>query len=169
MKLPPYAELHCISNYSFLRGASFPEELVERAAALRYHALAITDECSLAGVVRAHIAAKEHQLPLIIGSEFTLDDQTRLILLATDRESYGRLSHLITIARRNAEKGGYCLTRRLLEQHHPHGCLALWLPDVNNRTPEPTLNGEPLHWLAHCFPQQRSRCGWAAALSAARR
>jgi error-prone DNA polymerase len=79
MKLAPYAELHCISNYSFLRGASFPEELVERAVYLRYHALAITDECSLAGVVRAHIAAKEHKLKLIIGSEFTLDDQTKFV------------------------------------------------------------------------------------------
>ena len=103
MKLPPYAELHCISNYSFLRGASFPEELVERAAYLRYRALAITDECSLAGVVRAHTAAKEHKLNLIIGSEFQLEEGIRFILLATDRASYGRLSHLITVARRNAD------------------------------------------------------------------
>ncbi|MCI0505148.1 MAG: error-prone DNA polymerase [Gammaproteobacteria bacterium] len=154
MKLPPYAELHCLSNYSFLRGASFPEELVERAVHLRYHALAITDECSLAGVVRAHTAAKEHQLHLIIGSEFTLDDQTRLVLLATDRESYGRLSHVITIARRNAEKGGYSLTRQMLEQHHPTGCLALWLPGFQNNHPEPTINDEPLQWLAQCFPHQ---------------
>ncbi len=58
--LPDYAELHCVSNFSFLRGASHPEELVERAAALGYKALALTDECSLAGAVRAHQAAKEH-------------------------------------------------------------------------------------------------------------
>ena len=57
--LPDYAELHCVSNFSFLRGASHPEELVERAYVLGYRALAITDECSVAGVVRAHIAAKE--------------------------------------------------------------------------------------------------------------
>ena len=57
--LPPYAELHCLSNFSFLRGASHPEELVERAQALGYAALALTDECSLAGVVRAHLAAKD--------------------------------------------------------------------------------------------------------------
>ncbi|MGD8570301.1 MAG: error-prone DNA polymerase [Gammaproteobacteria bacterium] len=159
MKLAPYAELHCISNYSFLRGASFPEELVERAVYLRYHALAITDECSLAGVVRAHIAAKEHNLKLIIGSEFTLDDHTKFVLLATDRASYGRLSHLITAARRNADKGDYQLTRQLLEQHHPAGCLALWLPDFQNNHHQQTVNDEPLQWLAKNFPGQT----WIAA------
>jgi len=151
-KLPAYAELHCVSNYSFLRGASFPEELVERAAYLRYQALAITDECSLAGVVRAHIAAKEHKLSLIIGSEFTLDDQTRFVLLATNRASYGRLSHLITMARRKAEKGAYYLTRQMFEQYHPTGCLALWLPDLANATQ--AINDKPLQWLSQCFPQQ---------------
>ncbi|HEX3137733.1 MAG TPA: PHP domain-containing protein, partial [Casimicrobiaceae bacterium] len=94
--LPAYAELHCISNFTFLRGASRPEELVERAAQLGYAALAITDECSLAGIVRAHIAAKEYQLKLLVGAEFRLADGLKLVLLATDRESYGDLSQLIT-------------------------------------------------------------------------
>ena len=67
----PYAELHCLSCYSFLRGASHPHELVERAAALGYSALAITDECSLAGIVKAHVAAKELGIQLIVGSEFS--------------------------------------------------------------------------------------------------
>jgi len=66
--LTAYAELHCLSNFSFLRGASHPEELVERAHALGYAALAITDEASLAGVVRAHQAAKRVVLPLLIDS-----------------------------------------------------------------------------------------------------
>src|SRR3979409_355438 len=70
--LPKYAELHCVSNFTFLRGASRGEELVERAAQLGYTALAITDECSLAGVVRAHVAAKEHNLQLIIGIQVQL-------------------------------------------------------------------------------------------------
>ena len=70
--LPPYAELHCCSNFSFLRGASHPEELVERAQALGYSALAITDQASLAGIVRAHKAASERGLPLIVGAEFRL-------------------------------------------------------------------------------------------------
>ena len=70
--LPPYAELHCRSNFSFLTGASHPEELVLRAAHLGYSALAITDECSLSGVVRAHTEAKRSGLHLIIGSEMQL-------------------------------------------------------------------------------------------------
>src|ERR1039457_1522081 len=99
-RLPPYAELHCLSNFSFLRGASHAEELVERASALGYSALAITDECSVAGVVRAHCAAKTHKLHVIIGSYFNLvhQDQTpalSLILLAQDRDGYGNLCELI--------------------------------------------------------------------------
>ncbi|HET6757159.1 MAG TPA: PHP domain-containing protein, partial [Burkholderiales bacterium] len=104
-----YAELHCLSNFSFLRGASRPEELVERAQELDYHALALTDECSVAGVVRAHEAAKERKFKLIIGSEIRLDDGPRLVLLATNREGYGNLSELITLGRRKAIKGSYKL------------------------------------------------------------
>ncbi|HEV2042659.1 MAG TPA: PHP domain-containing protein, partial [Casimicrobiaceae bacterium] len=122
-----YAELHCVSNFTFLRGASHPEELVARAYELGYAALAITDECSLAGIVRAHVEAKKCGLPLIIGSEFRLDDGLRLVLLATDRESYGRLSALITRGRRSAVKGSYRLTRADLGDG-VDGCLALWLP-----------------------------------------
>ena len=87
-----YAELHCISNYTFLRGASHPEELVHQAAALGYQALALTDECSMAGVVKAHVAAMECGLKLIVGSEFELSDRyIRLVLLATNRASYGEI------------------------------------------------------------------------------
>ena len=85
--LPAYAELHCISNFTFLRGASHPEELVARAAELGYAALALTDECSLAGIVRAHGAAKQQQLKLIVGAQFRLSDGPTLALLATDRAS----------------------------------------------------------------------------------
>jgi len=123
-----FAELHCLSNFSFLRGASHPEELVAQAARLGYRALALTDECSLAGVVRAHLGAKKHAIRLIIGSEFTLEDGLKLVLLATDRQSYGNLSALITVGRRQAEKGRYRLNRDDLEAHFPRGCLALWLP-----------------------------------------
>ncbi len=84
-----YAELHCLTHYSFLRGASAPEELVSRAASCGYHALAITDECSLAGVVKAHVAAKERGLKLILGSEFTLTEGIRLVALVPSREAYG--------------------------------------------------------------------------------
>ena len=83
--MPEYAELHCLSNFTFLRGASHPEELVKRAQELGYRALALTDECSLAGVVRAHVAAQKYHLPLIIGSEFSLANGPKLVLLATSR------------------------------------------------------------------------------------
>ncbi len=126
--LPDYAELHCVSNFSFLRGASHPEELVERAAALGYAALAITDECSFAGVVRAHVAAKQHKLKLIIGSEFQLERGPKIVLLATDRDAYGNLSQLITTARRRSAKGEYCLEWDDLGL--AGGCLSILIPPV---------------------------------------
>ena len=141
-----YAELHCISNFTFLRGASHPEELVARAHELGYAALALTDECSLAGVVRAHGAAKTCGLPLIIGTEIRLEEGPRLVLLATDRASYGRLSMLITHGRRNALKGSYRLSLPDLADGLP-GCLALLLPD-----PVPGL--AHARQLAGYFPQR---------------
>ena len=111
--LPDYAELHCLSNFSFLRGASHPEELVAQAVAQGYTALALTDECSLAGVVRAHLAADEAGLKLIVGSEMVVTMETtagpgagglRLVFLACNRHGYGNLSAHITLARRRAEK-----------------------------------------------------------------
>jgi error-prone DNA polymerase len=100
-----YAELHCKTNFSFLEGASHADELVRRAAELDYRALAVTDRNSLAGVVRAHIAAKEVGLPLVIGAETTPADAPPVVLWATDRASYGRLCRLITRGRRQAPKG----------------------------------------------------------------
>src|SRR6476646_3935980 len=85
----PYAELHCKTNFSFLEGASHPDELACRAAELGYRALAITDRNSLAGVVRAHGAAKQMQLKLLIGAEITPSDPPAVVLLATDRKAYG--------------------------------------------------------------------------------
>src|SRR5439155_27224165 len=108
-------------------GASSPEELAERAHALGYAALAITDECSVSGAVRAHFAAKEAGLPLVIGSEFTLVDGTKLVLLATDRASYGNLTQLITRGRRQAKKGTYALSRADVAAF-ADGLLALWIP-----------------------------------------
>jgi DNA-directed DNA polymerase III PolC len=122
-----YAELHALSNFSFLRGASQPEELIAQAKALNYCGLALTDECSLAGVVRAHGAAKELGLPLIIGTELNCADELKLVALATDRASYGAMSRLISKARRASPKGCYSLVRTDLEEALA-GCLILWLP-----------------------------------------
>jgi error-prone DNA polymerase len=122
-----YVELHTLSNFSFLRGASQPEELVAQAKRLDYRGLALTDECSLAGVVRAHVAAKQHGLPLIIGTELTCIDELKLVVLATDRASYGAMSRLISRARRATSKGRYSLARTDLE-NALDGCLIVWLP-----------------------------------------
>ena len=150
-ELPGYAELHCRSNFSFLTGASHPGELVEWAKALRYAALAITDECSLAGVVRAHVAARDTGLHLIIGSEMQLTlpssiggtsasaAHARLVLLAQTRRGYGNLSHWITVARRRAAKGEYLAHPGDIEGKVPNAptltglpeCLALLVPDVS--------------------------------------
>ena len=139
--LPAYAELHCRSNFSFLTGASSPEELVERAAALRYTALAVTDECSLSGVVHAYEQATERGLPLIIGAEMRLEPSVggvpmRLVVLATTRRGYGNLSQWITLARRRADKGRYEARTSDLEGRVPTlphlaglpDCLVLLLP-----------------------------------------
>jgi error-prone DNA polymerase len=130
-----YAELHALTNFSFLRGASQPEEMVRQAAKLQYRALAITDECSLAGVVRAHVAAKKMGLPLIIGAEFNCADDLKFVALATDRSSYGALSRLVSRARRATSKGRYALERADLALD---GCLIIWLP--------PALRGSQLQY-----------------------
>jgi error-prone DNA polymerase len=103
-----YAELFCLTNFSFLKAASHPEECVERAAALGYRAIAITDECSVAGVVRAHMAAKKHHIALIVGTHIWVEDlNATLILLAHTREGYGNMSAAISRARNRAKKGEY--------------------------------------------------------------
>ena len=125
----PYAELHCLSNFTFLRGASRPQELVQTAFSLGYTALAITDECSLAGVVKAHVAAQNCGLDIIIGSEFQIDGH-KLVILVTNRESYSELSSLITLARRRSKKGNYHLKWSDLSDSLPNSLL-LWLPSDN--------------------------------------
>ncbi len=124
----PYAELHCVSNFTFLRGASKPEELVESAAQLGYRAIAITDECSMAGVVRAHTQAKQSGIHLIIGTELALDHGFKLILLARDHAGYTSLCQLITGARRRADKGEYQLTDACLDSLDDDHCIAILSP-----------------------------------------
>jgi len=127
---PDYAELHCVSSFSFLRGASHPDELLRQAVTLGYRALALTDECSLAGVVRAHVAARAEGCRLIIGSEFTLDDGLRVVLLVPDLVGYAVLSRLISDARRQCAKGSYRMTRQDLAAAARSSLLALWLPGI---------------------------------------
>ena len=100
-----YAELLCLTNFSFQLGASHPRELVERAKQLGYAALAITDECSLAGIVRAHEVAETVGMPLIVGSQFRFEEGDRVALLAPTQAAYSQLCELITKARRRARPG----------------------------------------------------------------
>ncbi|MEO7151406.1 MAG: PHP domain-containing protein, partial [Burkholderiaceae bacterium] len=130
-----YAELHCRSNFTFLTGASHPEELVARASRLGYAALAITDEATLSGVVRAHAEAKRCQLHLVIGAEMRLTlpgngaPHARLVLLAQTRRGYGHLSQWITVARRRAPKGRYLAHPGDVEGKVPHAPTLAGLPD----------------------------------------
>ena len=106
---PPYTELQVTTNFSFLRGGSHPEEFVAQAKALGYRALAITDHNTLAGVVRAHVAAKETGLKLIVGARLDLQDGPSLLCLPRNRNAYGRLSRLLSLGQMRAEKGNCIL------------------------------------------------------------
>ncbi|MBX3669481.1 MAG: error-prone DNA polymerase [Rhodocyclaceae bacterium] len=151
--LPGYAELHCLSNFSFLRGASSAEELMERAAHLGYAALAITDECTLAGAVRAHLAwralpdAARAACKLIIGTEIQLANGPRLVLLATNRNGYGNLCELITSARMEAEKGSYRVTADDFACGLPD-CLALYAPRAGS---DAATIAAQARWVAERF------------------
>jgi error-prone DNA polymerase len=171
-----YAELHCTSNFSFLRGASHPEELVERALALGYTGLAITDECSFAGSVRAHLALREarselaeaREFRLIHGTEIRLVDGPHLVLLAQTRAGYGNLSELVTLARRAAPKGEYRLTMADLTAHAHllQETLALLVPSYAPAGALDGKRGQPpprrrvdverierdAHWLQQLLP-----------------
>ncbi len=142
----PYAELHCLSNFSVQRGASSARELFERAKQHGYMALAITDECTLAGIVRAWQAAKAVGLPLVIGSELRIEDGPKLVLLVETLAGYQALCRLITSARRRAPKGEYRLLREDFDQPLD-GLLALWIPD----DPADSREGQ---WLQARFPQR---------------
>ena len=171
--LPAYAELHCVSNFSFLRGASHPGELVDRALALGYTALALTDDCSVAGVVRAHLALRKVReqaladgkdppdFKLIIGSEFTVQAEPdfKLVVLACDLEGYGRLCEFITRLRRATPgKGPDALRLQDIPPSSLKGCLILMVP--HRRTPWPQLQHQA-QWLQAHF---EGRCWLAVEL-----
>ncbi len=142
--LPAYAELHCFSNFTFLRGASHPEELVREAHRLGYRALALTDECSLAGVVRAHVVARELDFQLIVGTQVKLSDGLQLVLLADNLTAYQRISTLVTRGRRRQVKGAYELHRADLELLRDDG-LVILLPQFS------AADEEAASWLAAHF------------------
>lgn len=164
-----FVELNTTSNFTFLTGASHPEELVEQAIELGYSGIAITDECTLAGIVRAHVSVRKHNqaiankqknnyknennFKLIIGSRIKVDFQSvkdlEIILLCPCREAYAELSSMITRARRNAEKGDYQVKFEFLE-YYIERCLCLW---VNPKQPFDNQL-QQLTALKKIFPQR---------------
>ncbi|MEZ8019296.1 error-prone DNA polymerase [Vibrio splendidus] len=145
-----YSELFCQSNYSFLEGASHAEELVLQADFLRYKALAVTDECSVAGIVKVHSAIKQHKLSLkqIVGSMFWLNEECQVVLLCPNRKAYAELCRIITNARRRSSKGHYQLSEwDIMSAKH---CFILWLPQQKN---------EDAHW-GHWLSQHHSGRLW---------
>jgi error-prone DNA polymerase len=164
--LPDYAELFCLSNFSFLLGASHAEELVARAVQLGYSALALTDECSVAGVVRAHAEARKAALPLVIGAHFHVHNPDgspalSLIILAQNRNGYGNLCELITLARTRSEKGTYLLHPADLAAPGPGfehlkgmpDCLTILLPAYpGHDAPAVDRLHNQAAWMAAAFP-----------------
>jgi len=155
--IPDYAELRCVSSFSFLRGASQPEELVERAKQLGYKALAIADDCSLSGIVRAHVAAKKSELKLLVGAQFTVDwgiastsDTTPFVLtvLACNLHGYGNLSQFITKLRRSAPKGTYHLDISNIGGDELSDCVVVASP---KRMAEPAQLQTVAKWLLQHF------------------
>jgi error-prone DNA polymerase len=126
--LPDYAELHALSNFSFQRGASHPEELVARAHALGYSAIALTDECSVAGVVRAHQEAKKLGVHLLLGAELGLMG-FRLVVLVRNLEGWGNLCEFITTARMTADKGHYTVRQHGTDFSGLQHCEILFVPE----------------------------------------
>ena len=166
-----YAELHCLSNFSFQRGASSARELFDRAKECGYRALAITDECSLAGIVRAYEASRDTGLKLIVGAEFRIENGPKLVLLCENLQGYQSLCALITRGRRVAEKGEYRVTREDFVDGLP-GTLALWFPGIEWNSAHgawlKTLFTERL-WLAvelHRGPDDARRFAELKALAA---
>ena len=154
--MPRYAELHCLSDFTFLRGASSAAQLFARARACGYEALAITDECSLAGIVRAFEASRDTGVPLVIGSEFRLTDGMRFVLLVENQQGYENLCALITTGRRAAPKGRYVLSRTDVERASRDGLLCLWLPDEHpdGKAADAASHSllERASWIRQTFP-----------------
>ncbi|MET0869544.1 MAG: error-prone DNA polymerase [Methyloceanibacter sp.] len=147
--MPSYAELEVATNFTFLAGGSHPEELVATAKALNLAAIAVTDRNTLAGAVRAHIAAKEAGIKFIVGVRLDLQDAPSLLAYPTDRAAYGRLCRLLTLGQRRAEKGQCTLFLDDVASH-AEGLIFIVLPDSI-----PPLDGEG--------GKAESRAGWGEA------
>lgn len=122
-----YTELQVTTNFSFLRGASHPEELVEQAALYGYDAIAITDRNTFAGIVRAHVAAKKSGIRIIPACRLDLIDGQSLLAFPTDRNAYAQLSALLTLGNLRTEKGK-CNLYKADVYKHAHGSKFVIVP-----------------------------------------
>ncbi len=168
-----YAELHCLSNFSFLEAASHPEELVARGAELGYSAIAITDRNSLAGVVRAHTAAIDNPIKLIIGAEIQPIDAPPIVLWAKNRKGYGNLCSLITTGRMRAAKGE-CTLRQSDIANYSGDLLAGIVPPTTSEGLTSAachtyrdIFGDACYLLAELYhgPHDHYRLAWLKELS----
>ncbi len=172
-----YAELQAVSNFSFLRGASHAEELVEEAARLGLAAIGIADRNTLAGAVRAYMAAKRAGIRLLTGARLDLADGVSLLCYPRNRAAWGRLCRLLTLGQRRAAKGG-CILRMEDVIAHAEGQLLIALPpepleEAGDKGFEAELAGlrrahdGPLYLAAHmlCRGNDRARLGRLAALA----
>ncbi|MCY3771903.1 MAG: error-prone DNA polymerase [Gemmatimonadetes bacterium] len=139
---PAYAPLWCKSNYSFLEGASHPEELMGACRHLGIRSLALTDRNGVYGIVRAHVRARELDVHLIVGSQVSLQDGSEVLLLVQNREGYARLCRLLTAGHLRASKGNCRVSWQEVCRHSP-GLIALWIGDPTSPGSEPIL--EQLH------------------------
>jgi error-prone DNA polymerase len=146
---PDYTELQVSTNFSFLRGASHPDELAIQAAALGHRAIGVADRNSLAGVVRAHLGAKQAGIPLLVGARLDVRDGTSLLAYPHDRAAYGRLSQLITLGRRRAPKGECELYRADILEYGVGMVLITVPPDNPNKVFE-----QELATLREAFPDE---------------
>ncbi len=148
-----YAELEVTTNFTFLRGGSHPEELVATARALQLEAIAITDCNTLAGVVRAHLAAKELGINFIVGARLDLQDGLSLLAYPPDRAAYGRLCRLLTLGQRRAGKGE-CTLYLADVAAHAEGLIFIALPpdDFHSHSPlsSPGLTGRSSNPWVRC-------------------
>ncbi len=173
--MPAYAELEVTTNFSFLEGASHPEELVERAKELGLAAIAVTDRNSLAGVVRAHITAKRLGVRFVVGARVDLEDAPSMLVWPTDRAAYGRLCSLLTEGRRRAPKGSARLSLADLLAHAEGQLIGVLPPEPLDEafaelvTRLHAVFGDRLHVVAHFLfrGDDRERIDRLAALAAA--
>ena len=166
---PRYAELQVTTNFSFLRGASHGEELVAQAHALGLAAIAVTDRNTLSGVVRAHLAAKELGLKLIVGARLDLQDAPSLLCLPRDRQAYGRLSRLLSLGQRRAKKGACTLYLDDVAQHAEGQIFIALAPDdwdwrasapaTTELRPPPPSSPSPAKGFSLFPPPLRGRVG----------